>query len=259
MKTFRIIGMVLMAIVMGVSFVSCNPDDKQEEPTKKLVKFGHGNNETILKYDEQGHLIEYSDVMGLEGLTKTYTYTYVWGENTIDITLDVNGGESQEKCTLDLANGLASGISENPLTFHSSFKYNSSNRLIETESFMGTRSLEWNDDKLIAKHDSFSIATNNDTYAYDKNYTTKGYNPLIPYVTTTDLLYVAHPELAGLATEKLYNSETSNKTLGNKEYTFAYKYTYEFNEDGYVTKAIVTGINEENEEYKVNEYTFVWE
>ena len=124
---------------------------------------------------------------------------------------------------------------------------------------MGTRSLEWNDDKLIAKHDSFSIATNNDTYAYDKNYTTKGYNPLIPYVTTTDLLYVAHPELVGLATERLYNSETSNKTLGNKEYTFAYKYTYEFNEDGYVTKAIVTGINEENEEYKVNEYTFVWE
>ena len=25
MKKFRIIGMVLMAIIMGVSFVSCNP------------------------------------------------------------------------------------------------------------------------------------------------------------------------------------------------------------------------------------------
>ena len=136
--------MVLVAIFMVVNFTSCNPDDKKEEQTKRLVMFGAGGHETILKYDDQGHLIEYAEVIG----SYTYTFTYVWGENTIDITLDANG-LAQETCTLKLENGLASEISENPLTFHSSFKYNSSNRLIECENYMGRRTLEWNDDKLI--------------------------------------------------------------------------------------------------------------
>ena len=129
MKTFRIIGMVLMAIVMSVSFASCNPDDKQEEPTKKLVKFCSGNREIILKYDDQGHFIEYSEVMGLDSVFHTYTYSYVWKENAIEITLGMDG-VAMEKSTLDLENGLASGISDNPLVFTSSFKYNSANRLI---------------------------------------------------------------------------------------------------------------------------------
>ena len=44
MKKFRIIGMVLVAIFMGVNFTSCNPDDKKEptenpveKPRKRLV------------------------------------------------------------------------------------------------------------------------------------------------------------------------------------------------------------------------------
>ena len=75
MKKIRIIGMVLMAIIMGVSFTSCNPDDKQEEATKKLVKFSINGSETILKYDDQGHLIEFSDIYDLEE-AGTYIYTY---------------------------------------------------------------------------------------------------------------------------------------------------------------------------------------
>ena len=257
MKKIRIIGMVLMTIIMGVSFTSCNPDNKQEEATKKLVKFSVNGSETILKYDNQGHLIGYSDVYSFEDITYTDTYTYVWGDNTIEITLDING-ESQEKSTLNLENGLASEINDNPLIFNSSFKYNSSNRLIECKNSMGTRTFEWNDDMLTANHNNSNISTRDDSYTYDKNYTTKGYNPLIPYYTTTDLLYVAHPELAGLVTQKLFDSESSTATVANKEYVFSYKYEYEFDEDGYVNKVIVRH-NEEDCERIAAEYTMIWE
>jgi len=102
--------MVLMAFIVGVSFTSCKPDNG-EEPTKKLVKFTFNGDENILKYDDQGHLIE-------------------------------------------------------------------------CENFMGTKSLEWNDDKLITIHVNSSITTRNESYTYEKNYITKGYNPIIPYTIT---------------------------------------------------------------------------
>ena len=201
MKTFRIIGMVLMAIIMGVNFTSCKPDNKEEEPTKKLVKFCSGNRETILKYDDQGHFIEYSEVMGLDSVFHTYTYTYVWKENAIEITLGMDG---------------------------------------------------------VAMENSL-VNTKNESFTYENNYTTKGYNPLIPYtISSTEMLFVAHPELAGLATQKLFNSETSSSTIGGKEYTFSYKYEYGFDEDGYVNKVIVRH-NEEDCEHIESEYTFVWE
>ena len=258
MKTFRIIGMVLIAIIMGVNFTSCKPNNNEEETTKKLVKFCHGNRETILKYDDQGHFIEYSEVMGLDSVFHTYTYTYVWKENAIEITLGMDG-VAMEKSTLDLENGLASGISDNPLVYTSSFKYNSANRLIESENFMGSQSIEWNDDKLTATCNNSLVNTKNESFTYEKNYTTKGYNPLIPYtISSTEMLYVAHPELAGLATQKLFNSENSISIMNDKEYTFSYKYEYGFDEDGYVNKAIVKH-NEEDCEHIVSEYTFVWE
>lgn len=252
MKKIRIIGIVLAAIFMGVNFTSCKPDN--EEPTKKLVMFGHDGIERILNYDDQGHLIEYSELMA----GTMITYTYVWGENTIDIALNL--GDYQEKCTLKLENGLASEISENPLIFNSSFKYNSSNRLIESKNFMGTRSLEWNDDKLVAKHDDFISGGRNDTYTYYNN-TTKGYNPLIPFqVTPTELLYVAHPELAGLVSQKLIATEVSYDILddGEEEFVHSNKYEYGFDEDGYINKVIIRH-NEEGCEHIVSEYTFVWE
>lgn len=249
--------MVLMAIVMGVNFTSCKPNN-EEETTKKLVKFCHDNRETILKYDDQGHFIEYSEVLGLDGVFHTYTYTYVWKENAIEITLGMDG-VAMEKSTLDLENGLASGISDNPLVYTSSFKYNSANRLIECENFMGAQSIEWNDDKLTATNSNSIIGPINYSYTYDKNYTTKGYNPLIPYtISSTEMLFVAHPELAGLATQKLFNSESSSSIINDKEYTSSYKYEYEFDEDGYINKAIVRH-NEEDCEHIVSEYTFVWE
>jgi hypothetical protein len=100
--------------------------------------------------------------------------------------------------------------------------------------------------------------TESDTYTYENNYTTKGYNPIIPYHETTEFLFVAHPELAGIKTQKLYNTHTNICTLYDTTYTYSDKFIYEFDEDGYVNKAIVKH-NEEDCEHILSEYTFVWE
>jgi hypothetical protein len=259
MKTFRIIGLVLMAIFIGVNFTSCKPDDKQEEPTKKLVKIRYINDETTFKYDDQGRLIESVEVR--IGDTFTTSYTYVWGENTIDINGYING-EELEKCTLFLENGLASKRDGFSPSVDSTYVYNSSGRLVKCEGLWGTESIEWNDDNIIIAHDDSDISTGNDTYSYDKNYTTKGYNPLISNGILVNSLFTAHPELAGMTTQKLFNSINNNSLIhsSNTQYIYTTNYRYEFDEDGYVNKAIVTVIDEgETEEYNVNEYTFVWE
>ena len=250
-----------MAIVMGVNFTSCNPDDKQEEPTKKLVKFCYDIVETTFKYDDQGRLIESVEVR--TGDTFTKSYTYVWGKNTIDINGYING-ENFEKCTLFLENGLASKLNGFSASVDSTYTYNSSGRLVKCEGIWGTESIEWNDDKLIATHSNSNINTDNDSYSYDKNYTTKGYNPLISSGILVNSLFTVHPELAGMTTQKLFNSIDNNSIIhsdnDNTQYIYTTNYRYEFDEDGYVNKAIVTVIDEgETEEYNVNEYTFVWE
>ena len=255
--------MVLMAIVMGVNFTSCKPDDKQEEPTKKLVKFCYDIVETTFKYDDQGRLIESVEVQNEVTSLFTTSYTYVWGDNTIDINGNINGIEL-EKCTLFLENGLASKLNGFSPSVDSTYTYNSSGRLVKCEGIWGTESIEWNDDKLIATHSNSNINTDNDSYSYDKNYTTKGYNPLISSGILVNSLFTVHPELAGMTTQKLFNSIDNNSIIhsdnDNTQYIYTTNYRYEFDEDGYVNKAIVTTIDEgETEEYNVNEYTFVWE
>ena len=261
MKTFRIIGMVLMAIVMGVNFTSCKPNNNEEEPTKKLVKFSYDIVETTFKYDDQGRLIESVEVR--TGDTFTKSYTYVWGDNKIDINGKINGNV-HDKCTLFLENGLASQLKGFSPSIDSTYTYNSSGRLVKCEGIWGTESIEWNDDKLIATHSDDNISTDNDSYSYDKNYTTKGYNPLISSGILVNSLFTVHPELAGMTTQKLFNSIGNNSIIhddnDNTQYIYTTIYRYEFDEDGYVNKAIVTAIDEgETEEYNVNEYTFVWE
>ena len=255
--------MVLMAIVMGVNITSCKPDDKQEEPTKKLVKFCYDIVETTFKYDDQGRLIESVEVQNEVTSLFTTSYTYVWGDNTIDINGNINGIEL-EKCTLFLENGLASKLNGFSPSVDSTYTYNSSGRLVKCEGIWGTESIEWNDDKLIATHSNSNINTDNDSYSYDKNYTTKGYNPLISSGILVNSLFTVHPELAGMTTQKLFNSIDNNSIIhsdnDNTQYIYTTNYRYEFDEDGYVNKAIVTTIDEgETEEYNVNEYTFVWE
>lgn len=258
MKTFRILGMVLAAIIMGVNFTSCKPDDTTEdepveEPAKKLVKLENSLFELFFKYDEQNRLIECVD----SSMFYTATYTYVWRENAIDVKMVIDENDTHQ-CTLNLENGLASRINEDSYLYDSIFKYNSSNRLVECDGRLGAKLLEWNDDKLISYQIDGSNNIGHTDYRYDKNYTTKGYNPLIPKETTSDYLFIAHPELAGLATQNLFDSRTESAIMYGYELLTSHEFEYEFDEDGYINKVIVRN-NEEDSEDIVSEYTFVWE
>lgn len=254
MKKFRIIGMVLAAIIMGVSFTSCNPD--KEVPAKKLVKFTCSEtSEATFKYDEQGRLIECIDYTIYND--ETDIYTYVWNENTIDFTYKL-GGIYDLYFTLELENCLVSKFTTESHFFNNFFKYNSYGRLIECSDIIRINSLEWDDDKLIKNHFEDPVYMPAiDTYSYDKKYTTEGYNPLIPFIITREFLYVAHPEIAGLATQKLYNNETSYAKTSDSEYTNSFKYEYGFDEDGYVNKILIKHI-EENDTI-IDEYNMIWE
>lgn len=266
MKKFRIIGMVLVAIIMGVNFTSCKPDDTPEDepnedpveiPAKKLVKLENNVYKLFFKYDDKGRLIECVDSTFYSTRSYTITYTYVWRENAIDISMR-DGYNDTHKCTLIFENGLASRINEDSYLYDSIFKYNSSNRLVKCDGRLGAKILEWNDDKLISYQiDGPDIIGHRD-YIYDKNSTTKGYNPIIPEETTFDYLFVAHPELAGLTTQNLFDGRIGSNIIYDYELSYSNKYEYEFDEDGYVNKVIVTEVEEGGEEI-MSESTYVWE
>ena len=254
--------MVLAAIIMGVNFTSCKPDDTPEDeptedpvevPAKKLVKLENSLFELFFKYDEQNRLIECID----SSMFYTVTYTYVWRENAIDVKRVLDENDTHQ-CTLNLENGLASRINEDSYLYDSIFKYNSSNRLVECDGRVGAKLLEWNDDKLISYQIDGSNNIGHMDYRYDKNYTTKGYNPLIPEATTSDYLFIAHPELAGLATQNLFDSRTGSAIVYGYEFLSSHEFEYEFDEDGYVTKAIATRVDEGGAGI-VDKYIYVWE
>ena len=132
MKTFRLIGMALLAVVMSVNFASCSSDD-DEEPTKnddgvitnqkRLVEFTetdeHDTYTWSFSYDSKGRLIS---IVQKDYDSSSYITNITWGENTI------RESEDDESITYSLTDGLARTGSETNGTNYS-FAYNSSKQL----------------------------------------------------------------------------------------------------------------------------------
>ena len=98
MKTFRLIGMALLAVVMSINFTSCSDDD--EEPIKnddgvitnqkRLMEIKETNAEGSIEiytfsYDSKGRLISVTDSWNGK---EYYTTRFTWGNNTIIATDD---------------------------------------------------------------------------------------------------------------------------------------------------------------------------
>lgn len=257
----------MLAVLMGVGFTSCGKDggdDTGVAKEKKLVKLVSPAQEKTFKYDAQGHLIEAVDVY----LTAGYTVTdsYVWGEDKIDIarTMKVTAtGEDvapAETVTVNLENGLATDVTgASILLGATTLTYGSSGRLVDFKGFVSNLSLEWNGDKLMSISDSVMGMTGSvDTFTYETNTVTKGYNPLVPTQITVNYLFMAHPELAGIKTQYLPDRSVSDGSAAGSEYVWTSDYTYEFDEDGYVTKiADTNSVNGSETEDLI--YTVVWE
>ena len=266
MKDFRIVLAVLVAAFTGGGFTSCDKvgGDEASAKEKKLVKFVYGGSESTFKYDAQGRLIQMLGKSPASGLNEEYTY--VWGENTVDITLkmkiegDGTGEELVETGTLNLKDGLATRISgDGMLLGRTAFTYDASDRLTGFVGFVSAISLTWDGDKMMSMRDaaltgSLSVLT----YTYEPDIMTKGHNPLIALELTTNYLFMAHPELAGISSQYLPSGRVRKDVMTDSQYTWISDYTYEFDKDGYVTKIIDTcEINGEDAGDTV--YALTWE
>lgn len=262
MRTFRLIGMAILAVC--VTFASCSSDD-DEELTKndngiitnqkrlKQIKI----NTTLLDftYDSKGRLTcatrTWKD--GDQDITN-----YVWGSNIIMAEDDYNTD------TYILDKNLVRSVTFGS-DYNYTFTYNSSNQLIadqvigEYETYK--RTYTWDNGK-ISKITTTSGDYSNESvgeFIYSGK-TCKGYFPLyVSYVLYEDDNYIfcAHPELIGM-----HCSQLPDKVYyKNSESTYEYSYT--FDKDGYVESCTEVYTDKSpssnTTETYTTIYTFTWE
>ena len=265
MKTFRLIGAALLAVLMCANFASCSTDDDaantdvggndeggNQEVTvseKKLVKMVSNEETYTFSYDDEGRLSSAIETDDDGDYGYKYSYKIVWGDDAVVVKYEYetasgyNNGKTYTE-TYTLKDGLVQDwMSDN----HSGiYSYNSSNRLIKAEftHHLGyTVNAVWDKDKLVSvkPDDSYgAILTYGETCK-------KGYFPLISdIIELGDVLFMAHPEIAGMRTNQLPNTYSYED---DEDFSL----TYEYDKEGYISK-----IKMKNEDGESETYTLTW-
>ena len=257
MRTFRLIGMALIAVMTCANFTACSSDDdeviKDDDGVvtreKKLVemKESYDSKDDVhvdvmtFSYDGKGKLITVVQKCSDDNSSNITNIT--WGENTFK---ESSNGES---ITYSVNDGLVRTGSESDGRNYS-FAYNSSKQLTtyqygDKNDDTTTRTLTWDNGKVTKmtyKKDEPSTIT----YG---NQTCKGYFPLMVLMVEDDFkAMLAHPELIGMRATQL-PSQTYSKYVQKGEHyddyfkeTYKYenikeettKFTYKLTTDGYV-------------------------
>lgn len=274
MKTFRFLGMALMAILIGVNFIACSDDEEGDTPIKnddgiitnqkqlmqiKMVD----DSETItwdFAYDSKGRLASVNHVEKYDGKTYRHVTDYTWGDNVIIAEEDNNTKTySLNKKLVRSVRSTGGGDWGN-----ATFTYNSANQLIkveENDSYNTTESYTWQGEKMTKLTFTETNEHYTDKGVYEYSYsgkTCKGYFPFFAWSDSDDIFY-AHPELIGLRSsqlpDKIYSKDENSETIET--------YTYTFSNDGYVENCTEIhtykrlDIGETNTSTTV--YTFTWE
>ena len=260
MKTFRLVSAALLAVLMCANFASCSKDDDatntdvggndeggNQEVTvseKKLVKMVSNEETYTFSYDGEGRLSSatYNDSDGDIENSK-----FIWGDDAVVVKYEYEDGDTHTE-TYTLKNGLVQSWSADYHNGHhteGTYYYNSSNRLIKaafTHHLGYTVNAVWDKDKLV------SVDTN-DTYEAILTYgetCKKGYFPLISDVIGLgDVLFMAHPEIAGMRTNQLPNTYSPD----DEEISM----TYEYDKEGYISK-----IKLKDNDGNTDTYTLTW-
>lgn len=273
MKTIKIIGMLVMAALIGVNFTSCsNNNAKTQVIEKKLVKLTTGfKNASLSKtfsYDTDGRLNEATISTVLQSSdTVTYTYKYVWNTDSINVTQEVRFSSHPTaepkplKYTMNISGGLVRDfMGETYTKGNATYNYDASNRLQHTNDGSININNEWENDKLISITRKFETGEEFiTTFTYGESRPIKGYLPLVPNdITVNNPLFVAHPELGGMKTCQTFVSKTIKfpdkpDMAGNTSH-----FEYELDKDGYISK--ITSANQPNgNDSTAIVYTFIWE
>lgn len=264
MRTFRLIGMALIAVLMSVNFTACSSDDDEIKDDdgvvtseKKLMEMKMTDNSEIItwdfSYDTKGKLASITCTEKYKNETDIDITNITWGDNTV---MESSDGEST---TYSINDGLIRTGLESDGTDYS-FAYNSSKELTTyqytDERYSNSRTLTWENGK-VTKMTYEKDEPSTITYG---NQTCKGFFPLMVFMVEDDFnLMLAHPELIGMRTAQL-PSEINSK---NDYYETTEKYTYTLNKDRYVESCTMIytekrlDINETHTNTTI--YTFKWE
>lgn len=252
MKTLRLVGMALFAVLMCVNFAACSKEElPQYDLTigeKKLTRIeAKGYNDSSVwdfSYDSEGKLLEVTFTKGGKQVRKS---KYVWESNAIRRVNEDN----ERKYTL--RNGLIQGWGGQ---FEITYRDTGRPKQFENRTFL------WNDNGGLSRvSDELYNTSGNKIYDsrsffYNENVKNcKGFNPMVPLelssyaAITGDIedLFIVHPELVGMHTTQLpvrYQDIDiySGNSYGNISYSLdseGYIYSCIIS-DGYSPKYIMT-------------------
>lgn len=269
MRTFRLLGMALITILVSVNFASCGSDDdevtkdddgiitNQKKLTELKMTDEDGDVITKYSYDSNGKLLSATHT---ESYSNTYTIT--WGANTI---IESRNGKAT---TYTFENGLITAV-RNPNNggdlANTTFTYNSNKQLIKVQDVDDygtyTQSYTWQGEKMTKLILTETGDYGNDESVYEYTYsgkTCKGYLPIMVW-NVDDLrpLLEAHPELIGMRVTQLPSQTNSKDDYKESKGEFAYT----FDKDGYVESCTIKETETRNgsTESYTTIYTFKWE
>lgn len=278
MKTFRFLGMAIIAILIGVNFIACS-DDEEGDTTiknedgivtnqKKLmqIKLADDYGESIIteySYGKNEKLSSATQTDSYDGREHISTYTITWGTNKI---IENRDGRAS---TYTFEDGLITHTFKGGDLDNATFTYNSNKQLIKCQEINDndkfTQSYTWQGEKLTKI--IFTETANNNQYSdesiYEYTYsgkTCKGYLPIMVW-NVDDLrpLMEAHPELVGIRCNQLPDQAYSK----SDNYEKTEKYTYTFDKDGYVESCTEEGtykrLDNGETDTSTTVYTFTWE
>jgi len=264
MKTFRMIGMAMFAVLMCVNFAACSGSDNDEPEVdkesgvvineKKLVEMKIDEGIIIaFTYDDKDKLVSAKGTEIYNGKSYIYTYNYIWGNNII----------KHDGLTFTLADGLiqSTDSSDDKDLSDATFTYNSSKQLTSFKDNYNESisTFVWSNNKITKKTYESEWWNENTTIEYSDK-TCKGYFPLMAWgddMIDDNPLFLAHPELVGMRNNllpiKIYSSSKNSECTTEISYTFT--------KDGYIESCTSkeTEVDNDNTEVETTIYTFKWE
>ena len=269
MKTIRMIGMALIAVLMCVNFASCSSDDdpteeKEENVTngKKLVEM----TETIGTTFNVTYKFSYHNDGKLSQVTEqTETWKEIYYYNWIDNQIKISSADGFTNYICTLSNGVITEIKDTDRSGNtdkngntSTFTYNNSKELTNYKSVDNEDSEYilydctgiWNNGNMT----DFTDATYSDglltiTYSNIKNkgwwYPSCYHIGMNVYMIRAAYLFLANPSLLGKPCANLPKSVDSYEHGGD--------YIFDIDEDGYVEMCKIVSGN------STTIYTYKWE
>lgn len=258
--------MAMLAVSLCVNFSSCSKEESISTPQYELapgkrltqIELTLSNHDSDYRetwdfeYDSEGKLIEstYTDENG-----NIRQYKYTWNNNSIEVyekfayrNESINDQEYVSGANYNLKNGLIQ---------KSELKYNEDGHPVKD----GSATFMWDEDAL-SRVTSESYTTENtkvvfgiQMYYSANTASCNGYNPYIPLnysPISGSFITIAHPEIAGMRSNKIPNRYLDWDPLhgGTTQGT----YSHRLDNDGYIAEFRI----KENSSYIEEVYTMTW-